>query len=163
MKDSLILYDKCPVEYCRADEVNLTIRCGGDLDVQCVDGRTGVLCGGCAENHSLTLGSSKCTECSNSYLALTVLFAFAGFLLVAVLSVLRLTVATGMLNSLILYANIVQANKRFFFPANTVNVLTVFVAWMNLEILVLVCAILMGWMNLLKPVSSLPSLCMCGW
>ena len=127
----LILYKLCPVEYCRTDEVNMTLH---DLDTQCVEGRIGVLCGGCAENYSLLIGSSKCKECSNTYLVLLLPFAAAGIALVAFLSILRLTVATGMINSLILYANIVQVNRKLFFPANTVNILTVFIAWLNLDL-----------------------------
>ena len=42
--EGLILYKACPVEYCRTDEVNMTLH---DL------GRIGVLCGGCAESYSL--------------------------------------------------------------------------------------------------------------
>ena len=76
------------------------------------------------------LGSSKCAVCPNTYLALLLPFACAGISLVAFLSLLKLTVATGVLNSLIVYANIVQ---NIFFPDNTVNVLTVFVAWLNLD------------------------------
>ena len=49
------------------------------------------------------------------------------------LSFLRLTVASGMINTVILYANIVQANRRLFFP-NSTNILTVFIAWMNLDL-----------------------------
>ena len=129
--EGLILYKTCPVEYCRTDEVNMTL---SDLDTQCVEGRIGVLCGGCAENYSLLIGSSKCKECSNTYLVLLLPFAAAGIALVAFLSILRLTVATGMINSLILYANIVQVNRKLFFPANTVNILTVFIAWLNLDL-----------------------------
>ena len=127
----LILYKTCPVEYCKTDEVNMTLQ---DLDVQCANGRVGVLCGDCAENYSLLIGSTKCRECSNIHLVLLILFATAGVVLVGFLSILRLTVAAGMINSLILYANIVQANRRLFFPANTVNVLTVFIAWLNLDL-----------------------------
>ena len=71
--------------------------------------------------------------CPNTYLALLLPFAAAGIVLVVFLSTLRLTVATGMINSVILYANIVQVNRHLFFP-NTVNVLTVFIAWMNLDL-----------------------------
>ena len=80
---------------------------------------------------SIMLGSSRCEECSNTYLALFLPFAAAGIVLVVFLSILRLTVATGMINSVILYANIVRG---IFFPSNTVNVLTVFIAWMNLDL-----------------------------
>ena len=71
--------------------------------------------------------------CPNTYLALLLPFAAAGIILVVFLSTLRLTVATGMINSVILYANIVQVNRHLFFP-NKVNVLTVFIAWMNLDL-----------------------------
>ena len=59
--------------------------------------------------------------------------------LVAFLTFLKLTVATGTLNSLILYANIVQVNKRHFFPPNRVNILTVFIAWLNLDLGIETC------------------------
>ena len=130
--EGLILYKICPVEYCKTDEVNISSL--HDLDVQCAQNRIGVLCGGCAENNSLLIGSSKCQKCSNTYLVLILPFAAAGIALVVFLSILRLTVATGMINSLILYANIVQVNRKLFFPANTVNVLTVFIAWFNLDL-----------------------------
>ena len=42
--------------------------------------------------------------------------------------------ATGTLNSVILYANILQVKRSLFFPQNTINLLTVFLAWMNLDL-----------------------------
>ena len=72
------------------------------------------------------------------FLLLLIAFTIAGILLVAILSILRLTVATGMINSIILYANIVQANKIEFF-SDTINVLTVFIAWMNLDLGIPTC------------------------
>ena len=129
--EGLMLAKSCPVEYCKTDAVNITL---DDTDFQCDLNRSGLLCGACATNHSLMLGSSQCQVCPNTYLALLLPFAAAGVALVVFLSFLRLTVATGTLNSVILYANIVQVNKRLFFPANTRNVLTVFLAWMNLDL-----------------------------
>ena len=126
----LILYPSCPADYCKTEAVNITL---AQQDVQCDLNRSGMLCGACAANYSLLLGSSKCEVCSNAFLALLPLFAAAGIVLVFILSVLRFTVSTGMINSIILYANIVQANKSQFFPRST-NVLTVFIAWMNLDL-----------------------------
>ena len=60
-------------------------------------------------------------------------FATAGVALVVFLTSLRLTVATGTLNNIILYTNIVQVNRNVFFPHNDRNFLTVFLAWMNLS------------------------------
>ena len=80
------------------------------------------------------LGNCRCQKCSNEHILLLIAFAAAGIILVAFLSVLRLTVATGMINSIILYANIVQANKTIFFLKPDINVLTVLIAWMNLDL-----------------------------
>ena len=129
----LILYKTCPVEYCKKGNINISL----DMpDMQCALNRKGVLCGACVTNHSLMLGSSRCHVCPNTYLALLLPFAAAGIalLVLSFLSILKTTVVTGMINSVILYANIVQVNRRLFFPINTVNVLTIFIAWMNLDL-----------------------------
>ena len=131
----LILCKSCPADYCKTEEVNISFT---DLDIQCAYKHSGLLCGSCAENYSLTFGDSRCRKCSNTFLLLLLAFAGAGILLVAFLSILRLTVANGMINSIILYANIVQANKLIFFSNNN-NVLTVFIAWMNLDLGIVTC------------------------
>lgn len=126
----LILYQACPTEYCKSEAVNISLT---DLDSQCEPYRSGVMCGACADNYSLLLGSSQCEICSNNHLALLIPFAAAGIVLIAFLTSLKLTVATGTLNSLIFYANIVQVNKSLFLPHSRVNILTVFIAWLNLD------------------------------
>ena len=126
----LILFSTCPLDYCKNTYVNLTL---DNPDVQCANHRSGLLCGACASNHSFMLGSSYCEECSNIYLLLLIPFTVAGIALVFFLSILRLTVATGTMNSLILYANIIQANKDMFLKVNKVNILTIFLSWMNLD------------------------------
>ena len=134
----LILYKTCPEDYCTSDSVNITL---DNLDVQCDLNRSGVLCGACATDYSLMLGSSKCQVCSNTYLTLLFPFAAAGVALVVFLTSLRLTVATGMINGLILYANIVQANKHLFLPeaGHTSGFLSVFIAWLNLDLGIQTC------------------------
>lgn len=129
----LILYSTCPNQYCQIGNPNFTL---DDLDAQCNHNRSGLLCGACATNYSLLLGGSKCGICTNNNLALILPFACAGVSLVCLLTFLKLTVATGMLNSLILYANIVQVNKNVFFPTpkNYTYFLTVFIAWLNLDL-----------------------------
>ena len=128
----------CPIDYCKTADINITLR---QPDVQCDFNHSGKLCGACATNHSLMLGNrnSRCQKCSNNYILLLIAFAAAGIILVAFLSILRLTVAPGMINSIILYANIVQANKTIFFPNLSVNILTVFIAWMNLDLGIPTC------------------------
>ena len=56
-----------------------------------------------------------------------------------VILLLKLTVAIGTVNGLILYANIIQANSSVFFPPGKINVLTVFVAWLNLDLGIETC------------------------
>ena len=128
----LIHYKTCPRDYCKTEEVTLSLE---NPDTQCDLNRSGLLCGECATNHSLMLGSSRCHVCPNTYLALLLPFAVAGIALVVFLSILRLTVATGMINSVILYANFVQINRSIFLPTDSMrNILTVFIAWMNLDL-----------------------------
>ena len=128
----LISYPNCPLGYCKTDSINISLL---QPDVQCDFNRSKTLCGACAANYSLTFGSSKCQLCSNSYLLLVLIFAAAGIVLVIFLILLKLTVATGMINSVILYANVVQANKTLLFPTSTTSatLLSVFISWMNLD------------------------------
>ena len=126
----LILYQPCPAGYCKENtKVLISL---GNLDIQCDHNRSGMLCGECIGNYSLVFGSSKCKDCSNIQLTLLLFFAASGLALVAFLSILRVTVATGMINSVIFYANIVQVNNYLIIPSNAKNVLTVF-AWLNLD------------------------------
>ena len=127
----LIHYKTCPRDYCKRGEVTISLE---NPDTQCDLNRSGLLCGECATNHSLMLGSSRCKKCSNAYLTLLLPFALMGIALTVSLIFLRLTVATGMINSIILYANIVQVNRKLFFRANKFNILTIFIAWMNLDL-----------------------------
>ena len=133
-EDTLILHEsRCPLEYCKTDPVNVTL---GRMHegVQCDFSRSGTLCGQCKVNFSLALGSLHCLQCGNHYIALMLPFALAGVFLIAVLFLLRLTVALGTLSGLIFYVNVVQANHQVFFPRATLNFCTYFVSWLNLDL-----------------------------
>ena len=142
----LILHPHCPFDYCTSEETYLAV---DDSDKQCNYNRSGLLCGRCSENLSLALGSSRCLQCSNSYLSLLAAFAFAGIALVLLLLVLRLTVAAGTINGLIFYANVLSVNSSIFFqpqikitnvPTGLIaNVLSVFIAWLNLDLGIETC------------------------
>ena len=134
--EGLILHPHCPFDYCTSDETYVTI---DDTDGQCNFNRSGLLCGQCARGLSLALGSSNCIHCSNDYLAFLTVFACAGIALVVFLMVLKLTVAFGTINGLIFYANIIGLNSAVFLPARTTNILTVFIAWLNLDLGIEVC------------------------
>ena len=158
----LILHPHCLFDYCTSQETYLVVV---DSDKQCNYNRSGLLCGRCGENLSLVLGSSRCLQCSNSYLSLLVAFTFAGIALVLLLLVLRLTVAAGTINGLIFYANIIAVNSAIFFQPQitnvptlqTANVLSVFIAWLNLDLGIETCfyngmdAYAKSWLQFLFP------------
>ena len=132
----LIIHAHCPFDFCTTKETYLTV---DDSDKQCNYNRSGLLCGRCGENLSLALGSSRCLQCSNTYLTLLTAFAFAGITLVLILLALRLTVAVGTMNGLIFYANIIAVNSKVFLQPQATNVLTVFIAWLNLDLGIETC------------------------
>lgn len=68
-------------------------------------------------------------------MALTIIAALlAGIALVALLLMLNLTVAVGTLDGIIFYVNVVYATSNSLFPYSTQKFLTVFIAWLNLDI-----------------------------
>ena len=127
-------------------------------NTQCNYNRAGLLCGKCQKNFSLVFGSSKCLKCSNSYLSLLIAFALAGIVLVVFLLILKLTVAVGTINGLIFYANIVSINRAQLFPSGETDVLTMFIAWVNLDLGIETClfdgmdAYLKAWLQYAFPV-----------
>ena len=80
----------------------------------------------------MVLGTSHCKQCTNSHLVLLIAFAMMGVALVFLLLICKLTVATGMLSGLVyMPINIVGVNRTTFPPVNPV--LSVFIAWLNLD------------------------------
>ena len=132
----VIIHNNCPFDYCKHETIALQLN---DADVQCAFSRSGILCGACPPGLSLALGSSRCLECSNRYVALLIAFIVAGFALVFLISAWDLTVAEGTLNGLIFYANILHTNRAIFFPGGESNILTVFIAWINLDLGIETC------------------------
>ena len=57
----------------------------------------------------------------------------------AILLLLQISVASGTLNGLLFYANVIQVNRSIFFPSGDTNILTVFVAWLNLDLGIETC------------------------
>ena len=134
--DCIMVYNECPFDFCSSSFVYFNIT---RPDPQCALNRSGILCGQCAEGLSLMLGTNKCGECTNDYIALIIPFALAGIALVAFLIALNLTVSVGTINGLIFYANIVKINENIFFPNGTVPFLSQFVSWLNLDLGIQIC------------------------
>ena len=132
-----VIHD-CPFDYCVQKPVNISLNSTDSADKQCAYNRTGSLCGMC-EDLSLVFGSSRCQECSSYYIFLLIPFALAGIALVAFILLFNMTVATGTIHGLIVYANILTANRSLFVPFATPNVLTVFISWLNLDLGIETC------------------------
>ena len=132
-QQGFITYPSCPFDYCYHKPVYVNLNIPNGADAQCAFNRSGKLCGSCHNGLSLSLGSSRCMPCSHQWLALLVPFVVAGIALVVVLLMCNLTVAVGTVNGLLLYANIIAANRAIFLSFERPNVLSVFIAWFNLD------------------------------
>ena len=114
----------CPYGYCNSD-LNLSVfyyRKDGTFEIMskdfstnsslCDNNREGILCSNCSTvngiKYSVVFGSAECRHCSNWWLWTLVFYAVAGPLLIYVLYVLRLTLATGTINGIIFYAQVVS-------------------------------------------------------
>ena len=136
-----MLSKNCPDIFCEEENdgdptwLNFSNLSSADVDQQCNANRTGILCGTCKQGFSLTLGNLNCAPCENRYISLLLFFMAAGIIVVGFSLLLHMNISTGILNGLILYANLVNISKDQFFPPQKVkvNVLTVFISWINLD------------------------------
>ena len=121
----------CPFDYCTGYKTINVL----DLNSQCSYNRSGVLCGQCQGNLSMTFGKSQCAKCSNYYLLLIIVFIVMGVLLVVVLFISKFTVSTGTLNGIVLNANLIRINDTIFFQNRSgySSFLSVLIAWINLD------------------------------
>ena len=133
-------YTHYPLDYCislhKELEINLNSYYG--TNGQCTNGHSSVLCGARRPDLSLSIGSSKCVQCSNIWPAICAVFliggVLAGIALVALLMILNLTVAIGTLNGLLFFANVIGASSDIIFKSSMLKILSVPVSWLNLEL-----------------------------
>ncbi len=126
-------YQYCPSEYCTTSAIPVHLT---SPDSQCSSNRAGILCGRCKGNYSLQLGGDRCIQCdNNSSVALLIVFAILGILLVAMITFFDFTVTNGTINGLIFYANVVWINNAILFPQRNIGyyIITVPIAWINLD------------------------------
>jgi len=134
----VLVHPNCPLHYCVSTPNNINLV--ENPDKQCTFNHSGTLCGACQLKYSLLLGTSACKHCSNDYyLILLLAFSVAGIALLALLFVCNLTVTEGTTGGLIFYANIIWVNRVVFFPPGTMNILTVFLAWVSLDLGIETC------------------------
>ena len=131
------LISDCPMDYCLPypSYVNLNYP-----NLQCQFNRTGILCSECEHPHSMVFGSSRCMECTDLYILMTLIVVVAGIILVALIYLLNLTVPTGAINGIIFYANIVSINDSIFLVNdNVLKPLRVFISFVNLDLGIEIC------------------------
>ena len=134
----VLIHPNCPLHYCvsTSNDINLA----KNPDKQCAFNHSGTLCGECQPGLSLMLGTSACKQCPDDYYLLLLLaFSVAGIALLALLFACNLTVTEGTIGGLIFYANIIWINRAIFIPPDTMNVLSVFLAWINLDLGIPTC------------------------
>ena len=165
---SILIHPHCPFDYCQLQDISISAE---SADTLCQYQRSGVLCGSCREGLSMILGSSECRNCSNVYLISITIFTVMGVALVASLTQLNMTVSVGTLNGLILFANILQANRATFLLPNTshttslITFLSTFIAWLNLDLGILMCffdgltTYVITWLQFLFPLFILALVC----
>ena len=127
-----IIHD-CLQDYCQAGITNLNLSTPDD---QCDNNRHGILCGECQPGYSRVFGSTRCRKCTtNAYLALILVFAILGILLVMTISFFNVTITDGYINGFIFYSNIVSFYLSEFLPLSQQNATVIFVliAFFNLD------------------------------
>ena len=126
----------CPYGYCDfkfGEYVNIS-----DPASICQGGRTGVLCGVCAEGLSAMFGTTDCGECSNYYLFTILMYAVAGVLLIMALFLFNITITGGTINGLVFYAQLMETTLTTV-GNSTTRLIVVFISLLNLDLGFPVC------------------------
>ena len=128
-----IAYASCIFDYC---DVGIKTISDGDIDSQCQPGfnRAGLMCAACQPNTSVVFGSNACHACSNDWLALIILFAVVGILLVIAISFLGFYISEGFVNSLLFYCNVTSFYASFFSPNRFNHIAFFMVRFVNLSL-----------------------------
>ena len=126
--------DHCPFEYCYNSEQDLDWFYSASNEIFlkqnphstshfpiCDKGRTGTLCGKCANGLTVVFGSKKCSYCDSklNYWLFISLIAFIGPFLIFMLFALKLTLTGGTLTGVIFYVNIVASGLLTYYLAGT--------------------------------------------
>ncbi len=136
--NEFLVHSNCPPHHCRAGRSDMITL--DALDSQCMEGFSGTLCSTCQHQYSSVLGAYKCKKCSSLYVILVVVICIiAAPLMIAAMLYGNLTIDSGFFNGALLYVNIIHIHRSVFFPLNRPNVVTVFIAWLNLDLGVELC------------------------
>ena len=102
-------------------------------DLQCQFKSTGLLCSQYQHHLSMVFGSSRCMECTNLHILITVI-------VIVLMYLLNLTVTNGTISGIIFYANIISINDSVFLVNdNMFKPLKVFISYANLDLGIETC------------------------
>ena len=138
-KSIYIVGNVCPFGFCRTSSTLIRINLNNEngADVQCSEGRTGMLCGSCAANYSISLGSTRCIRCPDNWYLLFVVIIIgsilAGLGLAISIMAINFTVSVGTINGFIFYGNIVDVYDNIFLPFDRTTFPTLVIGWLNLN------------------------------
>ena len=128
----------CPSGYCNLNRHQEFVLNDSLSDFYFNDNRNGTLCGKCKANFSSVFGSDECqSHCNSLYLLTIPVYAVAGLILVVALFALRLTVATGTINGVIFYANVMGLVMRILIgehPQVHFKIFHVIISLLNMEL-----------------------------
>ena len=120
----------CPTDYCREDVTDIDLRVPDQL---CAEGRTGTLCGACREGLSSVFGTAECQKCSNVWLAIILILALLGVVIIVSGLLLDLTITHGLINGPLFYCYIVMVNSNIVLRRNKSGFLFWFLSWANMD------------------------------
>ena len=130
--DGFVIHSPCPNGYCLNSNAELKFNVSNSFNNEQCSNRSGILCGDCLPSHSLSIDSSRCVQCPNAWqgqtVGITLTAIIGGIALVALVMILNLTVATGTINGIIFYANVVNSGSTELASPKFV------ISWLNLEL-----------------------------
>jgi len=122
----------CVIDYCNASVREITL---DNPDIQCMNNRSGTLCGQCKKGLSRVLGTYNCLVCSSYNLLLIIpVFALIGLALEVIITIFNITITIGYINGLIFYCNIMTIYLSTPSPAFDVGMFRVPIILPNLQL-----------------------------
>lgn len=132
-----LIWGYCPKPYCNDHYKIIT---NLDFTRQCSHNHAGLLCSGCRDNLTVSLGSSKvCKRCSNSSLWIIAALLIVGILFIVALVLFDINITAGYFNSILFYSNIISIYKYFFIPDVEWNIIFIVADFLSFDLNIYQC------------------------
>ena len=137
--DSLVVTPNC--DHCRnalysSQTVEIPLK---NLDEQCSEGHTGIMCGTCKPGYSRVLGDLMNCQKGCTYTNLPILliaFLVSIILLLVIIRALNITVTEGTINGILVYTTVMQTHHSYFSEnlSRLGRGCWIFISWINLTL-----------------------------